>query len=488
MSSPRKKHFREVKTKLSAQELERTRDQIMAMRASRHMQNNDAGSDGDVDLLANVTAFVAVTDREFMLEAVSTDPLALAFASNELCDDFDVVIAAVTLDARALQFASIDRRADRAVVLTALRADWAALQYVTFPAFFEDAELMLTAVSRGNKALPFVASSLMDDVDFVKAAVAIDSNALAFASERLRADREIVLLSVAHDPAKLYEALNEVQGTFMNFQISGIVGFSSKSFVKSLEKSSENSQNSRDNFNSRMWSKSSGVDLHNEGQQPSTFLPVLVDSPEIAKNYEQTTEIRYHNPNMTVGSKMSQYTAIILDAARRDGRVLQYAAKELRNDRDIVFTAISNSADALEFGSEELRTDDEFMHRTLPLHGGRCLRWILEPLVSDRQFLVDAVVANAKALKYVAQELRHDKDFIVTVVKLAATPLAYVPSHFYDDPEVMLAAVANDGGALVYASPSLCTDQEFVLSAVKLRGDARREDAPDLNFYASQSQ
>lgn len=70
-------------------------------------------------------------DKEFVIEAVNIDGLALEFTSEDLKNDLDVVMAAVANTGSALQFASEDLQDDRDVVLAAVRNDGLALEFAS---------------------------------------------------------------------------------------------------------------------------------------------------------------------------------------------------------------------------------------------------------------------------------------------------------------------------------------------------------------------
>ena len=501
--TPRLKHVREPEAKLTMQELQNARDEIEAIRR-RHREEDEEADDSD-NSFGELAPFVTVTDKEFLLEAVQNDPLALAYASEQLCDDAEVVNVAVSLSGRSLQFASESLRSDHSVVLTAVRTDWAALEFVADPALFEDPNIMFTAVAQSRKAIPYVSARLLGDLLFVRAIVAIDSLALAFVSEELRKDRDIALLALEHNLTPLCEALDEIrQCGYVDFTLQGHVNFhkgggGSNGMLQQpptegggggVVTTLANAANAAAPAASAGAGSGAGVEEVGAaaGRHVDIKLPHLVALPE--SDIERHLRKQLGTASSVAGAPghdddaaaaAAQSTLVVLDASRRDGRVLQFASDELRQDQEVVFLAVSHDPSALEFASEALRGHDpEFVLRTIAIHGGRSLRCVLEPLASDRRFLVNAAVQHAKALRYVAPDLRHDREFILSIVREAAAPLRYAPAEMCDDAEIMLAAVANDGGALTYASPALCTNQEFLLAAVKLRGEQRREEEPDF--------
>ena len=66
-----------------------------------------------------------------MLAAVTKDGFALAYASNELKSDREIVLAAVKTQGLALEFESYELRNDRYIVLAAVKRDGEALGYAS---------------------------------------------------------------------------------------------------------------------------------------------------------------------------------------------------------------------------------------------------------------------------------------------------------------------------------------------------------------------
>ena len=69
-------------------------------------------------------------DKELMLKGVSLDGQLLYYASKELRDDKEVVINAVKNKWRILKYASKDMRSDKDIAITAIKQSKEAIMYV----------------------------------------------------------------------------------------------------------------------------------------------------------------------------------------------------------------------------------------------------------------------------------------------------------------------------------------------------------------------
>lgn len=116
--------------------------------------------------------------------------------------------------------------------------------------------------------------------------------------------------------------------------------------------------------------------------------------------------------------------ATVLAAVARDGRALEYASDELKNDREIVLAAVKQThGRALEHASDELR--------------------------NDRSFMLKAIEMDATCFKYATEDQRSDRELVLAAVSQLGFMLAYAPEHLRLDPIVVMAArkqkVSADG-------------------------------------------
>ena len=157
-------------------------------------------------------------DRELVMQVVKVNGAELAFASQRLRKDRQIVQAAGVLglphhadlrwlDDKPFMLAIMKRhggwlgsaskrlKADREVVLTAVRSSGSALNYVSTK-FRSDREIVLAAVTNHGQYLRLAAESLRGDREIVLAAVQSYGYAIRFAAPNLRKDKQICLAAV----------------------------------------------------------------------------------------------------------------------------------------------------------------------------------------------------------------------------------------------------------------------------------------------------
>jgi len=85
--------------------------------------------------------------------------------------DYEIVLAAVRANGLNLEHANETLQADRAIVLAAVQQNASALHFVAGDCFYDDHEIMLTAVQRSGSLLKHATIRLRGDKDIVLAAV-----------------------------------------------------------------------------------------------------------------------------------------------------------------------------------------------------------------------------------------------------------------------------------------------------------------------------
>ena len=80
----------------------------------------------------------------------------------------------------------------------------------------------------------------------------------------------------------------------------------------------------------------------------------------------------------------------MLERVSKSGFALQYAAEELKGDREIVMVAVSQNGMALQFAKEELKGDREIVMRAVSTRG-YALRFASQELKGDKEVMQHAL-------------------------------------------------------------------------------------------------
>ena len=176
----------------------------------------------------------------------------------------------------------------------------------------------------------------------------------------------------------------------------------------------------------------------------------------------------------------------MLKAVDEFGWALAYASDELKNDEEVVLTAIQgwdgvsvNFSYAIKEASEELRSNKNFMRKAIELTDGEAFCGATDELKNDKEMALFAVSHGSAPhqcdpdiiLRYASEAIRADKDVVLAAVRRNGWSLEYASEELKADKDVVLVATINNSWSLTYASPALRADKEFVIELVKRAGE-----------------
>ena len=151
---------------------------------------------------------------------------------------------------------------------------------------------------------------------------------------------------------------------------------------------------------------------------------------------------------------------------------LKFACKSLKDDRDVVLSAVKKYGFTLIYASSRLRDDKE-----LVLVAVKENPWVLacvsERLMDDKDVVLEAVKKNGYVLQFASGRLRDDKSVVLEAVKgdYSIDGLEYLIEHEKYDKKYMdtigLDIMLKSGGPLYYAAERFRDDKEVVLEAIK---------------------
>jgi len=134
--------------------------------------------------------------------------------------------------------------------------------------------------------------------------------------------------------------------------------------------------------------------------------------------------------NYVNNDKNQKEKEFVLDAVKQNGNMLQYASDDLRDDNDVVETALKENTSVLKYA-----------------------------LKSSTKHIVSK---NGYALQYASDEYKNDKEVVLAAVKQYGYALKYASDELKNDKEVVLAAVKQNGYALQFASNELKNDKDVL--------------------------
>ncbi|HOJ78779.1 MAG TPA: DUF4116 domain-containing protein [Bacillota bacterium] len=143
---------------------------------------------------------------------------------------------------------------------------------------------------------------------------------------------------------------------------------------------------------------------------------------------------------------------------------------DLRNDREIVKTAVSHQWDAFQYVNEKFKNDREIVETAVFRHGEN-LQYASEALRNDKEIVKMAVANSVEALQYAGEALKDDEEVMIFAVMVSGNALQYASEALRNNVEIVGLALLNFPGALQYAGEDVRKNRKIVLQAVTEDGD-----------------
>lgn len=151
----------------------------------------------------------------------------------------------------------------------------------------------------------------------------------------------------------------------------------------------------------------------------------------------------------------------------RNGCLLEYASEELRDDKEVVLTAIHDCPYSFKYASKRLLGDREIVSVAIEKNNAvDVFRYVSEELQNDIGLALKIVSKYGWALQWMPLSLRSDRDVVLAAVRHWGDAFVFASEDLRNDWEVALTAVRQNRGVLGWVPIRLTNDESF-MSAVK---------------------
>ena len=123
-----------------------------------------------------------------------------------------------------------------------------------------------------------------------------------------------------------------------------------------------------------------------------------------------------------------------------DGRALEHASEELKDDREIVMIAVLDFWPAFQYASERLK--------------------------GDRKFVIEVVLEKPWALKHASNALKGDQEVVMAAVSKDGTALTHATEGLKGDREVVTKAIFQNGLSVLSATNDMKGDEDVIRAAL----------------------
>mmetsp|Transcript_115975 Transcript_115975/g.368887 ORF Transcript_115975/g.368887 Transcript_115975/m.368887 type:complete len:451 (+) Transcript_115975:80-1432(+) len=170
---------------------------------------------------------------------------------------------------------------------------------------------------------------------------------------------------------------------------------------------------------------------------------------------------------------------VALEAARQNWQVFQQLSRKLRADKEIADAAVRQDWHVIKLFAKELKANVD-LARIAVKQSWQSFQFLPKELRGNRSLAKEAVQQDWRAYEYMAKELKEDKELAMIAVTQSGQALQLVADSLKADLDVAGVAIRQDWSALKYAAPNIKTDEAIVLGAVETNGFAIKHAAEDL--------
>jgi hypothetical protein len=185
-----------------------------------------------------------------------------------------------------------------------------------------------------------------------------------------------------------------------------------------------------------------GEYLLNNGFEVQHIFQDFIDIEDIAGEPEENAYNRVEVINeikMWAGA-LEQFSDVIKDdkevvltAVKKISWTLEFASDRLKDDKDVVLASIKEYEHGLKFASERLRDDDKIIMKAIKKHCG--MKFASERLKDNDEFVFNATRINDYCFKDASERLKNNKNYILKVLKEVPDVWRHVSDEIKSDNE-----------------------------------------------------
>lgn len=123
------------------------------------------------------------------------------------------------------------------------------------------------------------------------------------------------------------------------------------------------------------------------------------------------------------------------NAVQLDGNVIKFASVNIRDNKEIVMSAVKESCFALVHASDRLKNDEDIILQSTKRRSGLYDYHLVFPetLLKNRDFVLKLIQSNSYNIKFIPIDLKDDKLLYFSAISDDSSILSLIPREFDDD-------------------------------------------------------
>jgi hypothetical protein len=155
-------------------------------------------------------------------------------------------------------------------------------------------------------------------------------------------------------------------------------------------------------------------------------------------------------------------------------RAYSVLPEEIKNDINFIRILLKNNGNALEFLSNEHKSNKELVLIAVEEDGGWAFRFAADELKNDREFIITCLERSRKTqLRFFLHNFKSDRELVLLAVQRNGAALEYASLDFQSDKEIVTLSITDDnkGEALKFAAKELQDDREFIIATININAE-----------------
>lgn len=379
-------------------------------------------------------------DKAIVLTAVKQNGLALNYAHEDLKKDKVIVQAAAEQNIESLQFAHNDLKNNKDFIFALIKINPKAFAYVSEANRNCPAVVLETIKIVGPEIFSYCSNQLLGNRDLVQKILKDNPNLLPHIPENFVTDAEFVSKTVSFYPSDNFK--------FLPTNLQGNKEYVSKLIFYNT-------------YNSHIYaSLPPGLQLDEE-------IAVAVASLRGIDFFTQNSPLEGDLRMLDLENQIKESVKTITNITTRSESYNDLST-ELRKSKLIALISLIRNKDALWFFSDELKDDKDIALEVVKKEGPFNL--LSQRLKNDPPFILEALKYDAKIFEFVSEELKDNRDFILQAVKVNGKILSYLSENFKSDIAIVLEAVKQSGSSLKHAKINQSENAEILRAALNNDG------------------
>lgn len=267
-------------------------------------------------------------DKSLILDMVKKDPSKLKNL-HEYQDDREVVMQAITINPSVFQYASERLRNDKEIALKVVAKNYEMLRFLG-DELKENANVFLVAITNNYHSYRYLPESLKDNKEIMSVVISQIGEYLKDASPRLKDDEQLVLTAIKNSPSAFAYASSRLKND-LRFILK---------FFKIFPIRKENEL--RTFFASL----------------PNEVVSLIIDNKivmlELIKKIGTSAYLH-------VSDELKKDKEIVLETIKKSKTIPSRLPKELLDDKELMLQAVNISGYNLEFVSDRLKDDEDIV-------------------------------------------------------------------------------------------------------------------------------